>query len=235
MLVGANLYFCVNFWEAVWDYLLEASRACSTSADTWARVCPNTRVRVFPEASSITAKVWGQHSSLRLGTEWEHRAARAGPPTRPGVSSNRRTCRGARGKALAPGLLAEQWMGTCLPMQGTWLPSRSRNHRLWGDSAGVRGLLRPAHLELALRGERSHRDEEPGRCDSRRPVQSDGDPAQAETDRLGSHTKRHKPSFPLVKLWPPWNGIWGWAPRDSQGWRSLGWGPTTGCPRRPYK
>ena len=29
-----NLYFCVNFWKAVWDYLLEMNIACCTSADT---------------------------------------------------------------------------------------------------------------------------------------------------------------------------------------------------------
>ena len=76
--------------------------------------------------------------------------------------------------------LVEQWLGVCLPMQGTWVRALAREdptcrgatgplcHDYWACAlepashnywAHVPQLLTPANLEPVLRNKRSHRNE----------------------------------------------------------------------------
>ena len=69
--------------------------------------------------------------------------------------------------------LVAQWLRICLPMQGTRVRALVReDHTCRGAPkpashnycARVLQLLKPAHLESALRNKRSHRNEKPTHC-----------------------------------------------------------------------
>ena len=78
--------------------------------------------------------------------------------------------------------LVVQWIRTCLPMQGTQLPSLVREDPTCCGATKPM-LLSPRTLEPVLCNKRSHCNEKPAHLNERKPMHSNEDPAQPKVNK----------------------------------------------------
>ena len=99
--------------------------------------------------------------------------------------------------------LVVQWIGLCQPVQGTWVPSLVQEDSTHHETAKpMRHNYRSLHAwslcppqEKPLQREALTPQQKvaPARCNWRKPMQSDGDPAQPVIEALSFHCNRWGP------------------------------------------